>query len=506
MEQAVEAGIEAAEKTLEYDEQNVLESPSYEVNEKNGVSTVEVSLDTKADDTYVQTYIEAEREAAAELYTQKNNEFVAEHFKARDTSVTYVSKYSPCVFAELSITKIVELIEVDEVIGIGYGGMNVATNSSSSTEIGPLDDAEIRESLIAVNAMYPMNYYKLTGEGIGIGQIENTCPTDSNVKINAEFCRTDEARDITHANNVYAIMSAMAPEADYYAVGRYCTHSYTYGNFYEQMEWLLSKNLNIINMSLSLEGKHNTYTDNARWIDHIAYNHNVHVVIASGNGTSGGSLEVTNPGMAYNAITVGSTSRTSPYNISDFSCYNGDGAAMSSNRTFKPDIVAPGEYTADSGTSYSAPLVTAAIALLCEYEPTLKTRPFAVKAILAANTNTVRNYVTTDSEFAQYGAGLLNLTEAIYAINWERYSDTSIELTTQNQVKTQKMSVSASEVSSGKMKRVAISYGNYIQFADGVSHELNEAPAGALSVVGITIYAPDGSYVKGLTSNSGVYK
>ena len=67
------------------------------------------------------------------------------------------------------------------------------------------------------------------------------------------------------------------------------------------------------------------------------------------------------------------------------------------------------------------------------------------------------------------------------------------------------MSVSASEVSSGKMKRVAISYGNYIQFADGVSHELNEAPAGALSVVGITIYAPDGSYVKGLTSNSGVY-
>ena len=91
----------------------------YTTYEADGLTYVDVEFDETESDEYVQTYIEAERETAAEMYSASNSSFVAENFMARDMSVTYVSKYSPCVFADLSVTKIAELIQKDEVTRIG---------------------------------------------------------------------------------------------------------------------------------------------------------------------------------------------------------------------------------------------------------------------------------------------------------------------------------------------------------------------------------------------------
>lgn len=51
----------------------------------------------------------------------------------------------------------------------------------------------------------------------------------------------------------------------------------------------------------------NSYNQEAKWFDHIAFSHDVHVVIGAGND---GSLGVKGAAMAYNAITVGRTMTT----------------------------------------------------------------------------------------------------------------------------------------------------------------------------------------------------
>ena len=83
----------------------------YTLEEVNGIKYVEVQLDENENDEYVQTYIEAERTTASELYESKNGKFVAENFKNRDAEVNYISSYTPCIFADLTISRIADLME-----------------------------------------------------------------------------------------------------------------------------------------------------------------------------------------------------------------------------------------------------------------------------------------------------------------------------------------------------------------------------------------------------------
>lgn len=116
---------------------------------------------------------------------------------------------------------------------------------------------------------------------------------------------------------------------------------------------MISQGVNVITASRSIGGDGlNTYGSMSQWLDHIAYNHDIHFVKSAGNeGTDG----VTSWGMAYNILTVGNIDdrRTTSYSddiIRDSSSrYSGNGLA------FKPDICAPGSSTpiASSRTSYS---------------------------------------------------------------------------------------------------------------------------------------------------------
>ena len=97
---AVKAGIDAAEMTRETYCMGVEYEYPYEVMDMNGQKLVEVNLASDEDDVYVQTYINAERATAAELYREKNNIFVQENCLKYDMDVDYVSSYSPCIFAD----------------------------------------------------------------------------------------------------------------------------------------------------------------------------------------------------------------------------------------------------------------------------------------------------------------------------------------------------------------------------------------------------------------------
>ena len=252
--------------------------------EADGLTYVEVEFDENETDEYVQTYIEAEREAAVELYSANNSSFVAENFMARDMSVTYVSKYSPCVFAELSITKISELIKKEEVVNISWSGYEELMSEGGYRE---LTDDEIQDHIEIIRGDEATNVYGVTGEGVKIGQIELACPSYDDVITTTGYDNVLVGGFYDyHADNVYKIMSSVAPDATYYGVGLYESNtSSVEGDFYERVEWLLDQGVNVINMSAGYisESGMNQYTSRARWVDHIAFNHDVHFIFASGN-------------------------------------------------------------------------------------------------------------------------------------------------------------------------------------------------------------------------------
>lgn len=490
VEEAVEAGIDAAEKTREdYSVWSRYDYP-YTSYEADGLTYVEVEFDENETDEYVQTYIEAEREAAVELYSANNSSFVAENFMARDMSVTYVSKYSPCVFAELSVTKVGELLREDMVSYIG-----IVTNSyidNSSYDI-VLSTEEIQENADIIRADAAKEYFAVSGEGVKIGQIEGYYPDKVGV-IRNEGEDIEDILEPWHANNVHSIMSEVAPDATYYATGTIVSH----GDFYEQVEWLLDQGVNVINMSSTLAGNTDTYTEEARWVDHIAYNHDVHFVFAAGNSAETG---VFSPGMAYNAVTVGAVYDSFPHNIIYQGEYQGSSytslskVSRLSQIPHKPDVMAPGSFSNDWGTSYSAPYVTGTIALMCEYMPALKVQQHIVKAILAATAGKIthsHNYTIQESQFEKYGAGIIDARSALYQIYMRTYSTSTGTLSTVGASKTYSMTVTSNDT----CMRIAVAHANRIKFAENQDHTTGVIPASNYpGVVAIKVYNPDGELI-----------
>ena len=508
IEEAVEAGIDAAEMTREdYSTWSLYDYP-YTTYEADGLTYVDVTFDETESDEYVQTYIETEREAAVEMYSANNSSFVAENFMARDMSVTYISQYSPCVFADLSVTKIAELIDSSDVVSIGYVNNNakLEMNDATSTD-ATISVTEIEEAMEIIAADRAIANYNVTGDGVKIGQIELACPDVSSIVVNPNGCNTmdkveeDEVIrmvETTHPDNVYLIMSTVAPDATYYATGAYNgnTTNASYIDFYQRVEWLLSQGVNVINYSAGHFDALSEYDERSRWTDHIAYNHDVHFVMSAGNYHSKNNPQndVYSPGMAYNIITVGATERTYPYEIEDYSSYNDSGIGRYVFRTNKPDMCAPGSFTATSGTSFSAPLVTATIALMCEYEPALKTRQHTVKAILAASVGKeTQKYVSSDNDFAKYGAGIIDARAAIWVIKNDNFTYTTGAISARGETKTYEMEVTSNDT----LMRVALAYANRVKFASGVEHDYENTPMEEMLIADLTlsIYAPDGELV-----------
>ena len=130
------------------------------------------------------------------------------------------------------------------------------------------------------------------------------------------------------------------------------------------------------------------------------------------------SSSITDPGNAEEAITVGSTHRRDPhrYGVSYFS---GRGPTGDGRR--KPDLVAPGEKiptltptggqsTEMDGTSFAAPHVSGAAAMLMARNPELVGRPRRIKQILMTSATDLGR--TPDFQ----GAGLLDVLRAMQSI------------------------------------------------------------------------------------------
>ena len=316
-----------------------------------------------------------------------------------------------------------------------------------------------------------------TGSGIKIGIIDYPFANSSDIDYFSDnafeiyYCSSSGLIDSysSHANCVSCIMAGnytnsetgdtfvgAVPDAKLYATAGI--------DFRSGLEVLLDNGVNLINSSLIFGGDgNNNYGDTAKWIDHIVSQHNVTYIGAAGNsGTNGiGSGQ-----MGYNSIAVGSCNNNGA--LSSYSSYT-----ASTDKSYKPDLVALGENyilpaTRDnpqqapgtsSGTSFSAPIVSGAVAQLCQASATLKFNPRMMKAVLLAGT-TITDSMTESQMLAhedgtialdrQYGAGMLNVLNS-YALVSAREDYRYGTITVPTSSATKNLSINAS---AGKIIRI----------------------------------------------------
>lgn len=433
---------------------------------------------TGVSDGDCQFYIEAERAVSSEMYQKKNKEIFdglfPKHrqvfFKSimqEQPEILYVCRYAPNIMMRLTKAQVYSMIESNEVLEVYLCEDNLQTPEETEFDITNEDtSAQAYDNLSTVwqdvtGTSYLRDTLGKDGTGVKIGHCENGVPEFSNVTgvncfthmLDAENPEnnkikvvTDMEGDKSHSTYTASLIvgklggyKGIVPNAELFCAGVYGKKGIAEK---EGIEALVSEGVNVINCSYYFSYNNpisnNKYGDKAKWLDHIAVDHHVSLVISAGNY---GSAGIPNQNMSYNAILVGNLDTKDTMDLSDDELrmsYDKNGneilgscSSFSSNTQgpFKPDLVAPGHFAAcpyspsgyGGGTSAAAPVVTGAVAQLMQADPYLKTRPDLVKALLLCGTTHMSQNSSTGNDSPamdrKLGSGMLNVRNSYTALS-----------------------------------------------------------------------------------------
>ncbi len=386
-------------------------------------------------------YIEA-------LYDELNYEYnnkvekIKNENEISDEDLLFSSKYTPLIIAELTPSKIYDISEKEDILGIDL---------FENFEIEPCT-IDMGNSKTEMGISDIVDQIQLDGDGVSIGihdsgNVSNTLDADA-INFNLDVSKVTLVGQIDaqgeHATYVAAVAAGrdgIAPEADIVSASGNITtlsglnefKSYNALGALYNLEALIDAHVYLINCSWRVRGEYRYDSNNnpifyspfEKYIDNLIAQSGVTIVWATGNEEND---YVGAPALAFNCISVNSFAGDT---ISPYSYLHGDGC-------YKPDVVASS--FAAGGTSTSAPVISGMIALMFQYKPSLRYHPEIVKAILigsvhekvpyAYGQNQPLNEYLSDGLTNRQGAGVPNLYRMISMVAQHSYGYGKLNSTT----------------------------------------------------------------------------
>ena len=343
-------------------------------------------------------------------YTEKNNEIVGSLDLSNYENV-YASNYSPFISLNTNWN--------DD----SYKNLEYLAKNNVIQDIYVSKNDEVKPNFLSAKKSIGVNNYIInddpnyTGEGIvvgiletGIADVKHESLKNTDIEVRDEWYYVETVSEhTTMMASIIAGSSGIAKKAKVLSVE-------LFGDPVSEIDWLLERNVNVINMSFgekNLEGKYNSFS---AYIDFVVNTYKVTVVASSGN-EGDDSKNVANPGLGYNVLTVGA-------------CSSEKGTAESFSSTNvvegprKPTIMAPGEgYKIPlfdgfhDGTSFSSALTTGCIALLMQRDPLMRLHPERVISMFTSTAVRANKRLFNVGLDNKTGAGTLNFDNIVKGYN-----------------------------------------------------------------------------------------
>lgn len=360
-----------------------------------------------------QNHLKKRRNRYAEIHKP-----LIDELNAKGQTVLYQSEYSPIIFAIVTPDVIKEIARRPDVERVYLGrtsqrGIIVVPDPNPSPGTpGVVQDVPIVQQPSQVDVspfviQADIVNSRLTGAGIlqSVGIVErDRIGNHTNLpSTQRELCRPNASTTITqHKTGVTSVIQSNNQFVRGIAKDVTIIDGIMANNQDQESIAAINcviNNATATNMSYGFP-PYGTFGTLARHLDKIVYDTGATIVVAVSNECNN---KVANPEMAFNVIAVGAFGDQDTATRSDDvapctgvvtagSYLNPD--SPNGDRE-EPDVVAPGHnitmlghgnvYLRDSGTSYAAPHVTAAVALLRQRKPDLFNRPAEVRAIIMAS-------------------------------------------------------------------------------------------------------------------------
>ena len=427
-------------------------------NEKYAVDKGFASIESKAqrvDVSEAQLIINTERIVASQKYQEYNTSIVDSLFGNNDYCLIYSSRYTPNIEVYLSKNEILQCVKNSIVEYIYYSDPTIEIIEEEQSDI----TTQIRENYdttfyTVTGLNTTRDAFHLNGNGMKVGMLEALYyPDESEVTSNNNHIHYGGTgtHSPTVSNHATTVAKLMIGDKDGY-IGAIPNATLYYNGLFNSLsslkpkfEQLLDCDVSAVNLSFGIGDTYNTYSDIAKWYDHVAIQHNVHVIISAGND---GSTGVISSNMSYNSIVVGNCNNYGTIHTDN------EGRITSSycNDTplpYKPDLVAPGTEIEiipnyyhpgtpqaqaglkPSGTSFSAPLVTSAVIQLAQSSSLLLSNPVLMKSLIISS-SIITNGMSGEPIYSIvngnnialsriYGGGMLYVPNAYIAFHSKSY-------------------------------------------------------------------------------------
>ena len=348
------------------------------------------------------------------------------------------------------------------------------------------------------------------GVGVNIAICEGSRVIGTNPFLNVVSTKSASVSTGAHAAHTagdaassHSTLPGVASGASIYSA---CTGSYDDDDIIDALDWAIGESVRIINCSFGFD------TDLEldaldRYFDYVVRNCWVSITKSAGN-RGGSDGDVTSPGLAWNVITVGGINDGGNSAWSDDTMYGsssfGDPTSTYGDRQ-KPEVCAVGQSvkstttsspwvqsgSGGNGTSYAAPMVAGAVALVVQRNPTLAYWPEVVKALMMAGAS--HNIEGAQRLSDQDGAGAIDADRIDQMVTSGWYDGYQIESGDFNS--SGDFSISISGVTTGQRIKAAICWDSrpikitifgFTFYFDILAADFD-----------LKLYASDGSYVTG---------